>query len=175
MVVLGVEGQEIAGTELEGIQQFLIGIGVVADDIDLLDGGDLAFRNLDIHRHPVAVLFGDAGFDLHPVFAAAEILAAEFLLDLVQHGPVEDLALGEPDALERLLEVVGADVLVALDHDTGDRRPLLDDDDQRAAVLLKPDILEKPGLEQRLDALRRLPLIEFVAHLDRQITEYRAR
>ena len=52
---------------------------------------------------------------LHAVLAAGVVLVGEEPVHLVERGLVEDLALGETDVAQRLLEVRGLDVLVAGD------------------------------------------------------------
>jgi hypothetical protein len=55
--------------------------------------------------------------------------------------------------------------------DLGNRRALLDDDDDDFAIGLYPDVLEETGREQRLDRLRGLVIGHRLADLDRQVAE----
>ena len=65
---------------MKRIQQFTVVEGLVADDIDLLDPGGLAFRDLDGDRHAVVGQGIHLGIDLDSVLATGIILAREFLL-----------------------------------------------------------------------------------------------
>ena len=174
LVVLGIKRQQITGAEFKDVQQLVVREVIVAHDVDLFDGGNLAFGYGDVDIHPVARQFRNTGFDFHTIFAAAVVLAPQFLLDLVQNGAVEHLALGQTYAFQRLFQVIRADILVAIDMHAGDGGALLDEDDEGVAFMLQPDILEESGLEEGLDALGRLTLIEFVADLDGKIVEYGA-
>ena len=98
LIVLGIEGHEIAGTQLELAEQLLIGVGIVTDDIDLLDRRNLALGNSDGDAYPVPGLVSDAGFDVDAVFPSAVVLPAQFLLYLVEHGTIKDLAFDKTDA-----------------------------------------------------------------------------
>ena len=73
-----------------------------------------------------------------------------------------------------LAEVLGLDVLVALDLETLDGRALVDDHDQRAAIAAHLDVAEEAGVIERphrlTDALRR----RVVADVDRQVVVDRA-
>ena len=103
----------------------------------------------------VARHFLDLGVDAHRVLAAREVLVRQEPLDLVERRLVEGLAGRETDVAQRLLEVLGLDVLVAGDLEALDRRPLEHRDDQRAAVAAHLDVAEEAGRVQRAECLAR--------------------
>ena len=113
--------------------------------------------------------FLDLGVDARRVFAARAVLVLQERLHVLEHRAVEGLALRETDVAQRLAEVLGLDVLVALELEALDGRALVDHHDQRAAVAAQLDVAEEAGVVQRAhrlaDALRR----QGVADVDRQI------
>lgn len=82
---------------------------------------------------PVALLRRRRHRDLGPVAAARDVLALHSLLGTVERGPVEDPRLGEADVLQRFLQRLGVELLVAGELDLADRRPLLHQHDRRPA------------------------------------------
>ncbi len=175
MIVLGIERQQVAGAQLKFIKKDIVIVGMVAGDIDLLDRGDLAFGDLDGHLDPITGLLGDDRVDLDAVLAAAIVLTTQFLLDLVEQRPVKDLAFGQSDPLQRLLEIIRGNVLVAIEGHARNRGPLLDHHHQGVAILLQPDILEEAGFKKGLDAFSGQALIELIPDLDRQVVKDGAR
>ena len=111
--------------------------------------------------------FLDRGVDARRVFAARAVLVLQERLHVLEHRAVEGLALREADVAQRLAEVLGLDVLVALELEALDGRALVDHDDERVAVAAQLHVAEKPGVVQRAhrfaDALRR----QGVADVDR--------
>ena len=79
-----------------------------------------------------------------------------------------------PMSLQRLLDRVGVEFLVADERDRADRRPLLHGDDQHVALRLEAHVAEEACRVQRLDRLRRLLVVDALADLDRQVAEDRA-
>ena len=80
----------------------------------------------------------------------------------------------EADVAQRLLQVLGLDVLVAGDLEALDRWPLEHRDDQRAAVAAQLDVAEEAGGVQRAQRFLDAALVEPVADVDRQVVEDRA-
>ena len=109
------------------------GSGVALVDVD---------RDLDL----VARHFLDLGVDAHCVLATREVLVGEVLLDLVEHGLVEGLAGREADVAQRLLQVLGLDVLVALDLEALDRGPLEHHHQERVAIATQLHLAEEVAL-----------------------------
>ena len=172
LIVLGIPGQPARRLQLEEFQQFLFLEGLVADDVDLLDLGRIAFVNGEVDGNPVPLQRRYRGLDLHRVFAAGEILALQLLLRLVQQGPVEDAGLGQTDVLQALLQLVLVELLEADKIDLGDGRALFQHQDHDIAINLDAHILEKAGGEQGLDGLGGTLVIQGVADADRQVAEY---
>ena len=143
-VVLLVPGQPVRRLQLEGVENVLFLELGVADEIDHLDLGALAFLDVDQHVDLVARQIGDLGVDAHGVLAAAEILVGEVLLHLVEHRSVEGLALGETHVAQALGQILGLDVLVALDLELRDRRPLDHHHEQGIAVAAQLHVAEEP-------------------------------
>jgi hypothetical protein len=84
---------------------------------------------------------------------------------------VEALAARQADAAQRLLQVLGLDVLVALDLEALDRRPFQHRDDQHGAVAPQFDVAKESGRVQRLHRLAEAPHVQRVADVHRQIVE----
>jgi hypothetical protein len=173
-IVLFVPGQQIRRLQLEAAENVLFLEGRIADEVDHADFGALAFLDVDDDLDLVAGQIGDFGVDAHCVFAAAEVLIGQILFDLIEHRAIEDLAVGEPDVAQALLQIFGLDVFVALDLELRDRRPLDHDDEQRVAVAAQFDVAEKA---RGIHSAHRFadPLgVEMIADVDRQIVEDRA-
>ena len=134
----------------------------------------LALDDVDGDLDLVARHFLDFRIDAHGVFAAREILVGEVLLHLIQRRLVERLARREADVAQRLLQVFGLDVLVALDLEALDRGTLEHGDDERAAVATQFDVTEESGRVHRAQCFRDATRIELIADVDRQIIEDRA-
>src|SRR5690606_7057712 len=98
----------------------------VADDVDVLELGRLAFGDRDRDLDPVAVEVDHGGLDRDVVLAAVEVLAGQLGLHALELEAVERLALGKADTLEAGAQVLLADVLVAAQDDLGYLRALLD-------------------------------------------------
>src|SRR5262249_13942168 len=143
-------------------------------DVDLANLRALAFLDVDADLDLVAGDFVDLGVDAHGVLAARVVLIGERALDVVEHGLIERLARGEADVAERFLELLGLDVLVALDLEALDRRPLEHGDDERRAFAAHLDVAEEAGREELLQRLGGFALIEPVANVHGQVVVYRA-
>ncbi len=146
----------------------------VADDVDLPDLRALALDDVDRDLDPVAGHFLDLGVDLHAVLAARVVLVGQEALDLVQRRLVVGLAARESDVAQRLLEVLGLDVLVAGDREALDRRPLEHGHDQRAAVAADLDVAEEAGCIQRAQRFVDAAAVEAIADVHRQVVVDRA-
>ncbi|MNZ15389.1 hypothetical protein D3C78_323390 [compost metagenome] len=171
LVVVLEERQPVGGLELEQLRQLLIIEHGVADDVDVLDGSDGAFVDLDLQGNPVARLRHHLGVDLGRVAALGHVLALQFVTHAFEGGTLEDLAFGQARLFQALHQVFGADRLVAFDLDARHRRALDHVDDQDIAVAVQLDILEEAGLEQRTGRLHQAPVIGLIAHVQGQGTE----
>ena len=129
---------------------------------------------VDLDAHLVARHFLDLRVDAHRVLAATEILVGQEAAHFLEHRAVEGLAGREADAAQRLLQVLGLDVLVAGDLEALDRRALVHHDDERLPVAPHFDVAEEAGPEQRPDRLLDAALVEAVADVDRQVVVDRA-
>ncbi len=122
-------------------------------------------------------LFGQVlhlGVDRHGVLAAAVVLVGEVLRHLFQCRAVEGLSGRQAHVAQRLLQVLGLDVLVALDLDALERRALEHGDQQGIAVAIQRDIAEESRGVQRPQRLAQPLCVELVADVDRQVIEHRA-
>ena len=159
---------------LKSVEQVVVAERLVADDVDLPDLRALALDDVDRDLDAVAGDFLDLGVDLHGVLAAREVLVGEEALDFVERRLVERLAAREADVAQRLLEVLGLDVLVAGDREALDRRAFEHGDDQRAAVAADLDVTEEAGCIQRAQRFVDAALVEPVADVDGQVVVDRA-
>ena len=174
-VVLLVPGEPVRRLQLEGRRGSSLSLNLrVADDVDLADLGALAFLDVDLDLHAVAGLFLDLGVDAHAVLAAAEVLVGEVLLHVLEHRAVEGLAGGKADVAQRLLQVLGLDVLVAGDLEALDRGALEHHHHQRVAIAAHLHVAEEAGGVQRRIASRTRCGVEMVADVHRQVVEDRA-
>ena len=173
-VILLVPGQNVRGVQLEGGEHILVLELGVAHQIDHLDLGALAFLDVDQDVDFVARQIRDLGIDAHGILAAAEVLIREVLLHFVEDRAIEGLALREADVAQALGEILGLDVLVALDLELRDRRPLHHHHEQRIALAAQLDVAEESGRVQGAHGLADALVIEMVADVHRQIIEYRA-
>src|ERR1700722_1754247 len=173
-VILLVPRQPIRGFQLESAEHVLLFEGGVADQVYHLDLGALAFLDVDENIDLVARQLGDLRIDAHGILAAAEVLVGQILLHLVEDRTVEGLALREADVAQTLLQVLGLDVLVALDLELGDRGPLDHHDQQGVAVAAQFHVAEEPGRVQSTHRLADALAIQVIADVHRQIIEYRA-
>ncbi len=146
----------------------------VADDVDLADLRATPFLDVEVDAHAVVGQVLDLRIDAHRVLAAAVVLVGEVLRHFLERRAVEGLARRQPDIAERFLQVLGLDVLVALDLDALERRPFEYGNQQRIAVAADLDVAKETGRVQRPQRLAHPLGVELVADIDRQVVEYRA-
>src|SRR6266545_700526 len=175
LVVLRVPGEPTRRRERHLVEQLLLAERLGTDDVDARDLRGFAFVDVEVDRDAVALLRRDRRRHLRRVLAARDVLALHLLLGALERGAVEDARLGEADVLQRLLQRVGVELLVAGDIDAADRRALLHDDDEHVTLALEPHVAEEAGREQRLHRLRRLLVVDALADFHRQVAEHRAR
>jgi len=173
-VVLLVPRQPVRGFQLQGAEHFLLFEPGVADQVDLFDLGALALLDVDDDVDLVARQLRDLGIDAHGVFAAAEVLVGEVLLHFIEHRAVEGLAGRKAHVAQALLQVLGLDVLVALELELGDGRPLDDHDQQGVAVAAQFHVAKEPRRVQRPHGLADALAVEVIADVHGQVVEYRA-
>ena len=173
-IALLVPGGPVRGGQLQRLEDLLVLVLGVADDIDLPDLGAAAFLDVDVHAYPVVGQVLDLGVDLYRVFAAAVVLVGQVLGDLIERGAVKSLAGREPDVAQRLLQILGLDVLVALDIDALERGALGHRDNQRVAIAAQLDVAEKAGGVQRAQCLALARRSQVIADVHRQVVEDRA-
>ncbi|MCY1281347.1 hypothetical protein D9M70_301560 [compost metagenome] len=140
----------------------------------MLDGCDRAFVDLDLQCHTVARLRNHFSLDLGGVTALSDVLALQLVTHTFEGGTLEDLAFGKAGLLQALEQVFGADGLVALDLDAGDRRTLDNGDDQDVAIATQLDVLEEAGLEQCAGGFDQATVVRGVADVERQGAEHAA-
>ncbi len=103
-----------------------------------------------------------------------QVLALHLEPGLVEHRLVEDAPLGHADLAQDLAHRLGLEFLHPREVDLRDRRPLLDEYHEDVLVHLEADVLEETGGVQRAQRALRLLLGHGLAHLHRQVAEYRA-
>jgi hypothetical protein len=173
-IILAVPREPVRRLELEVLEDLVLGESLVADHIDLADLRALAFLDIDVDAHTVVRQFIDPGIDPHGVLASAEVLVGEVLLDLIQHGAIEVLAVRETDIAQALAEIFGLDVFVALDLEAVDGRTLEHSDHQRTAIPAQFDIAEEAGVVQGADRFAGALRGQAVADVDGEIVVNRA-
>ena len=94
--------------------------------------------------------------------------------DLIQHGTVENLPLSEADLVQRFLQIVRLDVVVAAEREVFYGGPFQHGDDQRISVAPQLDVPEKAGRVQGADRFGDALLRHHVADVDGQIVVDRA-
>src|SRR5262249_1414137 len=174
LIVLAVPGEQAWGSQRELVEQVALAEYFIADDIDLMDLGHLAFGDVEVDGDAVPLQRRNGGRNFHRVHAARQVLGLELLLGFFQQAAVEDAALREADMLECFAQLVLVELLLADEVDLGDGRALDNRNDQDIALRLQAHIFKESGGEQRLDGLG-CPLFgQGVADLDRQVAEYRS-
>ena len=173
-VVLPVPGQPVGRLQLERLQNLFLWKSGRAHDVDLADLGARAFLDLDLDLHAVARLLLHVRVDLHAVLAAGEVLVGEILGNVLEHRAVEGLAGREPDVAQRLLQILGLDVLVTGDLEALDGRALQHHDNERAAVAAQLHVAEEAGGVQSADRLAHALRREVIADVHRQVVVDRA-
>jgi hypothetical protein len=172
LVVAAVERQPVGPAELQAREQFLVAESFVAGDIDLADARAFSLGDVDVHVDQVAAEFVYLRVDLHVVVAAREILLVEELAHVLERRAVQDLARGQADGTQRLLEILGPDRLVALDLEAADRRVLLHYDDQHARILAAElDVAEESHVVHRAQRLADALAVDPVADVHGQCVE----
>ena len=173
-VVVTEEGQPVGGLQFEQINQVFIAEYGVTDHVDMLNGRHRAFIDIDLQRHAVTRLRNHFGFDLCRVATLGHILALQFVTHPLQSRALEDLAFGQAGLIQALEQILAADRLVALDLDTGNRRPLDYGNHQNIAITAQLDILKEPGLEQFTGRIHQGTIIRLGTDIQRQHAKYAA-
>src|SRR5690606_13320332 len=174
LVVLRIPGCPVAGVGLEFGGDLLVLEGFVADDVEVLDPGRLAFDDVDRHFHAVSVEIDHRGLHRHVVLAAVVVLAGQFLLHRVELEAIEGLAFHQADALEAVAQVFFLEILVAAYGDLGNGRALDQGHHQDVALAGQADVVEEAGAIQRTDRLLAAIGGHHIALFDGQVGEYRA-
>jgi hypothetical protein len=146
----------------------LVREGLVADDVDLLDLGDVALVHGKGDVDAVTLDRRDGGGDLHAVQAVRQVLALEFLLGAVDGRLVEDLGFADADFLQRLDQHVFSNSLVPVNSTDGDGRTFLDQHHQHIAFDFQRTSLKKPVAYSALMAAILL-VVERLADPHRQV------
>jgi len=174
LVVVAEERQPVAGAQLEQPGQLLVGEHLVADDVDVLDGRDRTFVDLDLQCHAVARQGLDLGLDAGRIAALGDVLALQLVAHALEGGLLEDLAFGQAGLPETLEQLLGGNRLVAFDLDAGDRRTLDHFDDQHTAITAEADVLEEAGPEQGAGRIHQTAFVDRIADVQRQGAEHAA-
>jgi len=117
----------------------------------------------------IAFQIGDSGVDLHCVAALAVVLLDQFLLQLVQHQPVEHFAFRQSDVAQYPVEVFVLDGLVARQADRRNGRALAHVDNEDVALAVELYVLEEPCAVQLAQCRSRRRRGQQVAAVERQV------
>src|SRR5690606_1742797 len=158
----------------EALANILLVKAVISNDVHLADFRAFAFLHVDADANGIIGTLLHVRIDDHGVLAAVVILLPKKLLHVVQHGTVKRSSASEPHVTQGIHEVFGLDVLVALDGEVLDRRPLLHSDDQGTAITAHLDIVEHALRVERTNDFLDLASIKELADDDRQIVDYSA-
>ncbi|MEZ5459858.1 MAG: hypothetical protein R3E65_11305 [Steroidobacteraceae bacterium] len=168
-VVLLVPGKPVRRFQLEVLEDVVLAEAGIADDIDLANARPLAFLDVDLDLDAVAGHVLHGGVDAHGVLAARVVLVRQELADVLQHGTIEGLAGRQPDVAQRLGQILGLDVLVALELEAFDRGPLQHHDQQRAAIAAHLHVAEKASVVRCAHRLAHPLRRQAVADVDRKV------
>ncbi len=174
LIALAEPAHPVRRAEFHQIQQLGFLVGLIADDVDLLDLGNFAFHHVEHDADAVACHLGDGCRHAHAIFSACHILPFQLLRGFVQRALVEDMSFGQAGIFHVVFELVLGKVLHAVDLDAGYRRTLAHQHDQHALLDFQAHILEKAGSVQGANRRSSLLVVHGIAHFDRQITEHRA-
>jgi hypothetical protein len=174
LVVLGVPGQPVRRAQDHQVEQVRFLEGAGADDVDLLDLGDLALYHGKIDADAIALQRRDGRRHLNRVVALRKVLALEFLLRALDHGAVEDARLGEADIAQALLEVFGLEGLEPVNSSEAMAGRSSSTTTSTCPSISRRTSLKKPVANKRLDRRGRLLVVHGVAHLHRQVGEHGA-
>ncbi len=151
--------------------QLVLAERVVTDEDDPADLGLGPFDDLEDHVHPVLRQLDDERIDGRREPPLAGIDAQQLRAVLLRHACGEHRARAQ---LQRLLEVVFLDVVIALEADLVDQRVLVHVDDQRIAVALQAHVAEQAGRIQRAQAAIHALAAERIARLHQHVGKDRA-
>ena len=161
--------------QLHQADQLFLGERLVTNDVDVLDGGDLALIDAEVDGNAVARQLFNLGIHIRVIAALGDVGTQNLELKTLQRGALEDLAFLYPGLAHAFHELFGLDVLVALNLNPGNRGPLLNGNDEDIAFTGQTDIGEKSGLEKIPDGVGSGDIIHLITDLDRQGTEDVAR
>src|SRR5699024_86580 len=157
--------------QFELLAQRVGGEILIADKADLGDLGDIPFKDIEAHPHPIAWQRRDDGVDLHTILALGQVLLLDFELGPFEHGAIKHSALAEADIRQRLDNHLAVELAHAVEGNGRDGGTLIDHHDENVVVRLDLDIVEEAGGIKPLNRLGRLFFSELVTNLDGQIAE----
>jgi hypothetical protein len=152
LVVLRVPRQPVGRRQLHLGAKLLLRERLVADDVDARDAGGVAFHDVEVDGDAIAFLRCHRRLHGCRVFAARNVLALQFLFRALQRRPVEDERFADANVLQRLLDRVAVEFLVADESQGRDRRALLHDHDEDVTLRLDADVAKKPVAYSALTA-----------------------
>ena len=173
-VVLADEGQPVRRLQFKVLFQFLVGEQLIAHDVDLADARAVALFDVDHHVHLVVGQPGDVHIDVGAVLAATEIKIRQGQLDLFQNRRLDQAAGRNAVARQGLGEILGLDILVALNQQRFDCRLLTNRHNQCVAVTPEFNIGEKARPVQAAQQLPDRACVQRVADVHRQIVQHGA-
>ena len=156
-------------TQLEARDQFVVGEGVVADDVDLLNLGGDPFREHQLQVDTVARQRRDHGFHRGAVFTDAVVEVFQPFFNAGDRGAVERLAHPDAGGFQVLLEHVILHRLVAGESDAGDGRTFLHLHDQGITIAQYAHVLEVAGGKQGTDGITDVIVSDGIADANRHV------
>src|SRR5690606_26631719 len=99
-------GHPARGAQYEQIDQVLLAKRLRANDVDLLDPGDLAFVDRKIDRYPVSLQRRYRRRNGYGITPATEILPFKFLFGAIKLGAVENPPVAEADLAQAFDQLV---------------------------------------------------------------------
>src|SRR6266849_1890753 len=171
LVVLRKPGEPAGGAQLDYADQFVLGKGPIAHDVDSLDLRIFAVVYVEIDCDSVAFVRRDGRGDLHAVKTTGQILTFELLLGLVEQGAVENAAFLESDVAQPLLDLVLFEFLHPDEIDRSDGRTLFESHDQHVSLDLESDVPKEPRRKQGTNRPRGFFVGQRVADFHGEIAE----
>ena len=159
-------GIHVVSDRLDLVLQPLVAIGFVADEVDLLDAGLVAFLDLEHEIDAVVRKLDDLRLDAD-VEAAVAPVDFDDALHVGLHGRTRQRAAGL--RLHFVGELVVLELRVAFERDPVDHRIFDHRDDQPGAGLVDAHVLEQAGGIERLERLVDLVAVEAFARVEPEV------
>ena len=173
-VVAGVPGPEIGAVQFQLVQQFFIIKRVITDDVDVADGGDIAFIHVNAQRYPVTRQRLNGRFDTGVITALGDVLTLELQRNTVKRCALEDITFRQATLLQTFKQRFIGNRFIAIDFNAGDGRQLDQLQNQDIAVAIEFDVVEETFAEQTAAGFGQTYFVDLIADRNRKRTENRA-